>query len=462
MDAKLNHSEISALLAKECNISAAKAELFTKAFFDLIIEGLEQDGMVKVNGLGTFKITEVASRGSVNVNTGEKIEIKGHGKLTFIPAETLKEAVNQHFAMFEPVEVDENYQPEEVEDNENEETTVVEVEAEPAAPSVPVSEIEEEEPAMQVVEHRTFVEIEEEVPAMPVEEQHTKIEIEEEVPFVEEAHAAPVVSQPVVAEVEEPVAVEEPVVDVVEESPAVKEEDPVAAVVEEAPVAKVEESVAETVAPVVRNERPSEPVMVKVPLKKKPLVENTPKRKKSRWSVYLVAVMVVAVALILVNRMDVSDTVAVEDDKKTVQPAMTEQKTKDIVATVPVVKDTVAETKVVAEKEVVMVVAEPEKTAVDAVKVAKNRDGKYRFVMVDELAARDLRSITVADTTHYVFDGDLARHTLARKETLARIAYKYYGDKKLWPYIVKYNKIANPKGLKPGRRLRIPRLFPKE
>ena len=461
MDAKLNHSEISALLAKESNISAAKAELYTKAFFDLIIEGLEQDGVVKVNGLGTFKITEVASRGSVNVNTGEKIEIKGHGKLTFIPAETLKEVVNQPFAMFEPVEIDENYQPEEVEDNENEETPVVEVEAEPAAPSVPVSEIEEEEPAMPVVEHRTFVEIEEEVPAMPVEEQHTKIEIEEEVPFVEEAPAAPVVSQPVVAEVEEPV-VEEPVVDVVEEAPAVKEEEPVAAVVEEAPVAKEEEPVAETVAPVVRNERPSEPVMVKVPPKKKPVVEETPKRKKSRWSVYLVAVMVVAVALILVNRMDVSDTVAVEDDKKTVQPAMTEQKTKDIVATVPVVKDTVAETKVVAEKEVAMVVAEPKKTAVDAVKVAKNRDGKYRFVMVDELAARDLRSITVADTTHYVFDGDLARHTLAKRETLARIAYKYYGDKKLWPYIVKYNKIANPKGLKPGRRLRIPRLFPKE
>ena len=461
MDAKLNHSEISALLAKESNISAAKAELFTKAFFDLIIEGLEQDGVVKINGLGTFKITEVASRGSVNVNTGEKIEIKGHGKLTFIPAETLKEVVNQPFAMFEPVEIDENYQPEEVEDNENEETPVVEVEAEPAAPSVPVSEIEEEEPAMPVVEHRTFVEIEEEVPAMPVEEQHTKIEIEEEVPFVEEAPAAPVVSQPVVAEVEEPV-VEEPVVDVVEEAPAVKEEEPVAAVVEEAPVAKVEEPVAETVAPVVRNERPSEPVMVKVPPKKKPVVEETPKRKKSRWSVYLVAVMVVAVALILVNRMDVSDTVAVEDDKKTAQPAMTEQKTADIVATAPVVKDTVAEAKEVAAKEVATVVAEPEKTAVDAVKVAKNRNGKYSFVMVDELAARDLRSITVADTTLYVFDGDLARHTLAKRETLARIAYKYYGDKKLWPYIVKYNKIANPKGLKPGCRLRIPRLFPKE
>ena len=109
MDAKLNHSDLSALLAKETGISLAKADLLTKALFDLIIEGLEQDGIVKINGLGTFKLTEVASRSSVNVNTGEKFEIKGHRKLTFTPADALRENVNQPFAMFEPVEVDDSY-----------------------------------------------------------------------------------------------------------------------------------------------------------------------------------------------------------------------------------------------------------------------------------------------------------------------------------------------------------------
>ena len=452
MDAKLNHSEISALLAKESNISAAKAELFTKAFFDLIIEGLEQDGVVKINGLGTFKITEVASRGSVNVNTGEKIEIKGHGKLTFIPAETLKEVVNQPFAMFEPVEVDENYQPDVVEDNENEEPAVVEVEVEQAVPLLPVSEIEEEEPAGQVVEHRTFVEIEEEVPAMPVEEQHFKIEIEEEVPFVEETHVAPVVSQPVAAVVEEPI---------VEEAPVAEIEEPVATVVEETPVAKVEEQIAEPVAPVTQNERPSEPVLVKVPPKKKTVTESAPKRKKSRWNIYLIATMAVAAALVLINRMNVDKVEVVEDTKQPAPVAMVEPATVNTVVTDSVVSDTASSAEDVTVKEDAKVVVEPEKT-VAVENVAKNRDGKYSFVMVDELAARDLRSITVADTTLYVFDGDLARHTLAKKETLARIAYKYYGDKKLWPYIVKYNKIAKPKGLKPGRKLRIPRLLPKE
>ena len=109
MDAKLNIPDISLLLAKQCNISAAKAEAFSKLFFDIIIEGLDKDGLVKINGLGTFKIIDVASRGSVNINTGEKIEIKGHRKITFIPAETLKDKVNEAFAMFEPVEVTDDY-----------------------------------------------------------------------------------------------------------------------------------------------------------------------------------------------------------------------------------------------------------------------------------------------------------------------------------------------------------------
>ena len=81
MDKKLNHSDLSTLLSKESELSLAKAELFTKNFFDIIIEGLEKEGIVKINGLGTFKVIDVASRSSVNVNTGEKFEIKGHRKI---------------------------------------------------------------------------------------------------------------------------------------------------------------------------------------------------------------------------------------------------------------------------------------------------------------------------------------------------------------------------------------------
>ena len=140
MDAKLNHSELSAMLAKVAGLSNAKAEAFTKAFFDIIIEGLENDGSVKINGLGTFKITDVASRESVNVNTGEKFEIKGHKKLTFTPADALKEKVNQPFAMFEPVEIDDSY----VEEEENEEPVEEYGSAEPQKPLGKMSKYMEE------------------------------------------------------------------------------------------------------------------------------------------------------------------------------------------------------------------------------------------------------------------------------------------------------------------------------
>ncbi len=148
MDTKLNHSDLSALLAKDNSLSQSKAELFTKTFFDIIIEGLEKDGIVKINGLGTFKMVDVASRSSVNVNTGEKFEIKGHRKLSFTPADSLKEKVNQPFAMFEPVEVNDDYVDEDVENNEivtEEQTTqTTEIEDENVT-SAPVTEIENKE-----------------------------------------------------------------------------------------------------------------------------------------------------------------------------------------------------------------------------------------------------------------------------------------------------------------------------
>ena len=173
MDAKLNHSDLSALLAKQTGMSVAKAETFTKLFFDIIIEGLAKDNLVKINGFGTFKITDVASRGSVDVNTGEKIEIKGHKKLTFLPADTLKETVNQPFAMFEPVEVDDSY----VDDGEEENDSVTDETAVVAEEGIPTTEQQETEaPAVEEVAHAAGEPTEETEIAPIEEEQVTKVE----------------------------------------------------------------------------------------------------------------------------------------------------------------------------------------------------------------------------------------------------------------------------------------------
>lgn len=108
MNEKLNIQNLIDLLAEKHGIASKDAEDFVKTFFALIEEGLEQDRYVKIKGLGTFKLIGVESRGSVDVNTGERIEIQGHTKVSFTPDPTLKEIINRPFGHFETVILNEN------------------------------------------------------------------------------------------------------------------------------------------------------------------------------------------------------------------------------------------------------------------------------------------------------------------------------------------------------------------
>lgn len=108
MNEKLNIQNLIDLLAEKHGIASKDAEDFVKTFFALIEEGLEQDRYVKIKGLGTFKLIGVESRGSVDVNTGERIEIQGHTKVSFTPDPTLKEIINRPFGLFETVILNEN------------------------------------------------------------------------------------------------------------------------------------------------------------------------------------------------------------------------------------------------------------------------------------------------------------------------------------------------------------------
>ncbi len=435
MDAKLNQSDLISLLAKGSNISVAKAELFTKNFFDLIIEGLEQDGIVKINGLGTFKITDVASRDSVNVNTGEKIEIKGHKKLTFIPADALKDEVNQPFAMFEPVEVDDTYQPDAANDAEGEDAADT---AEPAnetdaTPQPAVEKPEVAETASEdVLENAVNEEIAESEPEAK-EETDIAVEI-----AVEE------VTETAMEEEKEETAALQPVESAQEETAQEPQDEPVVL------------------------ERPAEPVIVRVPKKKDAEEKHSvpAKNKKSRWHFYLIAIMAVAVALIFINRRDADNVVAVENSTD-IKSAVAVNDVKDVVSevteptTTPQTENSDADstdvqgvTNEVEPQVEVTVVNEP---VAEELQPADT----YTFVMVEELASMSLKDITLTDTTHYFAEGELCKHTVAVNETLTKIARLYYGDKKLWPYIVEYNNMKNPDGLCCGMQISIPRLIPR-
>ena len=96
-------------LATRDSVSHDVANSFMHAFIDVIEKGLQADNIVKVKGLGTFKLQEVNSRDSVDVNTGERITIKGYRKVSFTPDSAMKEFVNRPFAHFEPTELNEGF-----------------------------------------------------------------------------------------------------------------------------------------------------------------------------------------------------------------------------------------------------------------------------------------------------------------------------------------------------------------
>lgn len=204
MNEKKTIQNIIEILSEKQGMDKKDAELFVKGMFDLIEKALATEKYVKVKGLGTFKLTEVDSRASVDVNTGERIEIQGHTKISFTPDSTLKELINKPFSHFETVvlddEANEGEPADEMKDLETTTDTVSvevgdkmkDVEEAPEESPIPVSAEEPErvEEALESIEEVVAEEEKEEIVAMPSADEETiseKVmeEVEAEVTNVE-------------------------------------------------------------------------------------------------------------------------------------------------------------------------------------------------------------------------------------------------------------------------------------
>lgn len=237
MDGKVLLQDLAERLAERKHISKKEAEAFVRAAFELIEEGLLSDQLVKVKGIGTFKLVTVDSRESINVNTGERFTIDSHSKITFSPDKVLSDRINRPFADFETTVLNDGTKTEDME------------RIEPLAASVP-------EPEPEVVPEATAESVQE-------------VSVAPEAEPVSEPEPIP---EPEVASVPEVISVPEP--------------EPVADI-ETAPVAE-SESVADTepeavpeleVAPVSVSEETPEPL---------PVPEEKPARKSGhplRWVV---------------------------------------------------------------------------------------------------------------------------------------------------------------------------------
>ena len=391
MNEKITLQDIINLFCAKHDMTKKDAELFVKTMFDLIEEALATEKYVKIKGFGTFKLTEVDARESVNVNTGERFEIQGHSKVTFTPDTTMKDLINKPFAHFETVVLNDG----------------VELEGTPTEEEViDAPEAMEEAPVM-VAEAPMVTE------EAPVVVEETPVIVEEEPAIVEEEttieEAAPEIA-------EEPVATEEPIIEATEEEEEVAIETPVA-----------EEEV--VVAPVVE-EKPAitEP---------EPMVQETKADTKEKninrilWGVIVVLVLIILFGAYWMF-LRPSDTTEV--------PVVTPEAQEEVAS---LTEDTTLT--------VTFYDSEPP-----------------IFMQPLKLTAEELKKERVpalADTLEYLINGKepICEHTLQSGETIIRISVKYYGSKRFWPYIAKFNQdtISDPDNIPVGTVIKIPAIIPK-
>ena len=101
--AKRSITDLAGVIAKQRKLSTKDVEKFISAMFLVVDKGLDADRLVKIKGLGTFKVTSVKPRESINVNTGARVVIEGHDKVSFTPDTSMRDLINKPFAQFETV-----------------------------------------------------------------------------------------------------------------------------------------------------------------------------------------------------------------------------------------------------------------------------------------------------------------------------------------------------------------------
>ena len=396
MNEKINLQDLVNLFCEKQGLNKKEAELFVKTMFDLIEEALATEKYVKIKGFGTFKLTEVSSRESVDVNTGERIEIQGHSKVAFTPDTTMKDLINKPFSHFETVILNEG----------------VELEDTPT---------EEEFDEQEVSDIQTVVE---EIPVV----------VEAEVSVVEEVQEQPEVEAPVV---EEMVAEEAVAEESIAEEPVLEELNEEAVVEEPARTEEViEEAVVQEEAPVVEAGKVEEtPIVEPQPeiVEPQTIEEEKPvtiERKKEKninhilWGVIVVLVLIILFGAYWMFLRPSEDAEA---------PIV-----------IPVAEEVVEPTAVVEEK----------------AQVVEDTLETVSFIQLSEEELRKERVPSLADTLECQIVGTQAEYTLKNGETIIRASIKYFGTKKYWPYIVKHNMdiLKDPVNIPAGVQLKIPKL----
>lgn len=476
MSEKVTIQDIIELLAEKHSMTKKDAEIFVKGMFELIEEALVTEKYVKVKGLGTFKLTEVESRESVNVNTGERIEIQGHTKISFTPDSSMKDLINKPFAHFETVILNENTKLEDTETEiEGEEEDTFDGNAPKPKQTIAAKEVEfieaentEDSPnenAIAAEDTTPVIEetiIEEPVPSVEITEE--KIQIIE--PEKESEDIVTEAEKDIVAETAVPQTVS-PLAETIEGNEVTdKPQEEVMTIADAAILAARKACEEKTSLETIASEEatPSEKTVitsVTSDFEKEQKIEETTEtqeiseEKKNRVSqgVILAIILIACIAGGIYWYLQ-SDKTSDLQSPATIKNTQ-EQLEEDIPA-IPV-NDSLMQGKDTAN---IWTNVAGKETISQSQQTVSPSTEKSSGVATTANVAKE----TLADTVEYDITGTKTNYTLQEGESLVKLAVKFYGTKKLWPYIVKHNKniIKDADRVPIGTTLRIPELTPKK
>ena len=180
MNNRLNTQELAELISQYTSKDKKEVEAFLREFVALVVDGVCRDQVVKVKGVGTFKIIQVEKRESIHVNTGERFLIPAHYKFSFLPDKDLREQVNKPFSIFETTEIGDDVDYASFQESDNREEGDEEESVEEVMPDkeIPLSSndqeertedlpLSEEEPSAEKEPEESIKLVEEPVPSDP-------------------------------------------------------------------------------------------------------------------------------------------------------------------------------------------------------------------------------------------------------------------------------------------------------
>lgn len=432
MNNKVTFPELVEQVAQYANTSKRMSELFLKELFATISQSLIDGESVKVKGIGTFKLTEVSPRKSVDVNTGEEIEIPGHKKLSFAPDKDMAEAINQPFMHFETEILDDDVTDDQLAAIDAGEPTEA-----PAADTPAEEEIDDTAAAEAPIAAEEEVEmppvfvapVEEPEPEEVEAEAEATVEPSEEVPAEEEAPAEVPVQEPA----------DEPEEAVSEEETEIEEEAEPEAVAEPEDEAEVAEAEGEP-------EAEAESEMVSEELADERVGQEIDKRRITRRSLlegFVVGVVTTLIVTLFAYRLYLMK--GYEATPADEEP-FTEHVATDSMATP---EQALAENSTEADADK-QKADEEQKKAEEEKKKAEEEKKKAEEEKKKAEAAKPTTANVAAGTTDTIKPGT----------NLYRMSRKHYGSDKFWVYIYEENKAKypNPNTIPVGAVLHVPQL----